>query len=79
MEVKFLLAWNGHAIFGSWSEDPPPDRGDDCLVNGCVQTPDQSQLSDLAVVVDDSVQDNVAFSPVGERGEIRMRVGKVLE
>ena len=67
VEVKFLLARNGHAIIGSGSEDPLPDRGHDCLVDGWVQTPDQSQLSDFAVVVDDGIQDNVAFRAVGER------------
>ena len=66
MEVKFLFAWHGHAVFGSRGKEPLPYLGDHGLINGWVQALEQSELRDFAMLVDNRVEDDIAFGAVGE-------------
>ena len=79
VEVKFLFARDGHTVFGCWREEPLPYLGNHRLIDGRFQTLEQSELRDFAVLVDHRVENDVAFGAVGERGQIGMGVGEVLE
>ena len=52
VEVEFLFAWDGHAVFGCRGEEPLPYSGDHRLVDRRLQAFEQSQLGDFAMFVD---------------------------
>jgi hypothetical protein len=63
VEVEFLLARDGRAIFGGRGEEPLLHGGDHFLVDRWFDAFQQGQLSDFAVLVNDGVEDDVAFGP----------------
>jgi hypothetical protein len=79
VEVEFLFAGDGDAVPGCRSEEPLLYCGDHCLVYGRLQAFEQSELGDLAVFVDDGIEDDIALGAMGECGEIRMRIRKMLQ
>jgi len=79
VEVEFLFAGDWNATLGRWSEKPLLHCGDDHLIDRRIETLEQGKRCDFAVLVDDGVEDNVAFGSVSEGGEIRLRIGKALQ
>lgn len=73
MEVEFLLAGYGLAVFGGGMEGPLLNGGDDVFIDAVAETAGHFYVGDLACGVDDDVEDDVAFGAMWERGEIRFR------
>ena len=79
MEVEFLLASDGLAVFSGWAEGPLLNSGDDVFIDAVTETTSHFDIGNLACGVDDDVEDDVAFGAVWEGGEVRLRRGKVTE
>ena len=79
MEVEFLLAGDGLAVFRGWVKGPLLDGCNDAFVDAVAETTGHFDVGDLARGVDDNVEDDVAFGAAGEGGEIRLRRGKVAD
>jgi len=79
VEVEFLLAGDGLAVFRGWVKGPLLDGCNDAFVDAVAETTGHFDVGDLARGVDDNVEDDVAFGAAGEGGEIRLRRGKVAD
>ena len=77
MEVEFLFAGYGVAVFGGGVEGPLLDGGDDGFVDAVAEAAGHLDVGDLSGGVDDDVEDDVAFGAAGECGEIRVGAGEV--
>ena len=79
MEVEFLLAGDGLAVFRGWVKGPLLDGCNDAFVDAVAETAGHFDVGDLARGVDDNVEDDVAFGAVREGGEVGLRRGKVAD
>ena len=73
MEVKLLFAGYGLAVLGGGVEGPLLDGGDDGFIDAVAKALGDLDVGDLAGGVDDDVEDDVAASAAGQRGEVGAR------
>ena len=79
MEVEFLLAGDGLAVFRGWVKGPLLDGCNDAFVDAVAETTGHFDVGDLARGVDDNVEDDIALGAAWEGGEVRFGCGEVAD
>src|SRR5579884_1300290 len=77
VEVNFLAARDGEAVFGRRAERPEADGLDYVTIDRGVDAGEKSELADLSLLVDERGKDHVAFGAGTHRGEVGRGVGEV--
>ena len=79
MEVEFLLAGDGLAVFRSWVKGPLLDGCNDAFVDSMAKAAGHFDVGNLALGIDDDVEDDVAFGAMREGRQVRLWRGKVAD